>query len=659
MISGSLPMEQSETTSISAPEISSDLISEVCQRLAQDRPVRRTLPEGGRLHIDRQLPFLCVYRQPLDLGDAGTERLVKGEASYLVTPGGAPLSAGLADLVRGVVKTLAARFEAFLIVEIWADRDGGKANDAAIPTVSPRFTIYAPARGLTRSVEVLERYLARIRILKQPVEVAVRRNDLGQRPDAEPWLTEAEAAALNCSFVGIVVPPVYRKAGSTKEYPLLVNALRRSLSLALRHTYYAFACSNTTLHPSHYHSLGRRAVVKAVWRIDEQLAEVDRRFSYLQLLTPVNAKSAWRRFQRDDFARPPVFHYRPCPIDPDLVKRDLYKIPIERVEDPALQQLFREKQHELELQLTMLRDRDTPRFVHESLQLFGGVQDDLLQRAEALLQLLQAHEDAEREGGDNGGDKVDALAFARRAEAEFESYRRAFGAFTATTEVNDETNGLVVSKGRLFIGADLSLAPSRVEALLAHEVGTHVVTYFNGYAQPFQQLRAGLAGYEELQEGLAVLSEYLVGGLSRSRMQLIAARVVAVRHLIDGASFIDTFRALAGDHGLTKARAYNVAMRVYRGGGFTKDAVYLRGLEQVLRHLRGGGELEPLYVGKIAIAHLPILKELRLRNVLVPTPIVPRHLSDPRARARLEFLRSPDRSVVDLICSPDGEAVGP
>jgi len=41
-----------------------------------------------------------------------------------------------------------------------------------------------------------------------------------------------------------------------------------------------------------------------------------------------------------------------------------------------------------------------------------------------------------------------------------------------------------------------------------------------------------------------VLSEYLVGGLSPARMRQLAARVVTVRQLTDGASFVDTFRVL-------------------------------------------------------------------------------------------------------------------
>ncbi len=151
---------------------------------------------------------------------------------------------------------------------------------------------------------------------------------------------------------------------------------------------------------------------------------------------------------------------------------------------------------------------------------------------------------------------------------------------------------MIVSRGKLLINSDLSLPPSRVAALLAHEVGTHLLTYYNGRMQPFQQLYSGLAGYEELQEGLAVLSEYLVGGLTRGRVRQLAARVVAVRHLTDGASFVETFRTLSRDYGFADRTAYNIAMRVYRGGGLTKDAVYLRGLVAILSYMQERRRLE-------------------------------------------------------------------
>ena len=72
--------------------------------------------------------------------------------------------------------------------------------------------------------------------------------------------------------------------------------------------------------------------------------------------------------------------------------------------------------------------------------------------------------------------------------------------------------------------------------------------------------------------------------------------------MLNGASFIETFRALNHNYDFSQRTAYTIAMRLYRGGGLTKDAVYLRGLLQILRYLREGGELEPLFVGKVASA---------------------------------------------------------
>ena len=50
----------------------------------------------------------------------------------------------------------------------------------------------------------------------------------------------------------------------------------------------------------------------------------------------------------------------------------------------------------------------------------------------------------------------------------------------------------MVSNGNLLIGKRLQIPESRVEALIQHEVGTHVLTYVNGRNQPFQQLYCGL-----------------------------------------------------------------------------------------------------------------------------------------------------------------------
>jgi uncharacterized protein (TIGR02421 family) len=207
--------------------------------------------------------------------------------------------------------------------------------------------------------------------------------------------------------------------------------------------------------------------------------------------------------------------------------------------------------------------------------------------------------------------------------------------------------GLMVLNGSLVIGNCVRLTLERAHALIQHEIGTHLVTYYNGSIQQLHHLGSGLAGYEALQEGLAVLAEYLVGGLSPARLRLIAARAIAVRSLIGGAGFLDTYRELTDRLGFGARAAFMVAMRVHRSGGLTKDAIYLRGLEQVLDYLASGGDTDDLLVGKVAIHHLPLVRELRLRGVIRPPRLRPRWLTDSAAQQRLSSLRK-GTTVIDL-----------
>jgi hypothetical protein len=122
-------------------------------------------------------------------------------------------------------------------------------------------------------------------------------------------------------------------------------------------------------------------------------------------------------------------------------------------------------------------------------------------------------------------------------------------------------------------------------------------------------------------------------------MRVLAARVVAARMVEAGAGFLDTFRRLTRDHALDAEVAFDTAARVHASGGFTRDVIYLRGLVELLAHLRGGGELEPLYIGKIALRHLPIIQELRERGILLAPPLRPRFLEHEAALRRLEAVR--------------------
>jgi uncharacterized protein (TIGR02421 family) len=624
--------------------ISDRFIEEVCHRLSEHKRVRRTLPLEGRLHIDRTLPFLCVYRRPLKRPDHGTDLLVKGEAAYLVTSASPKLKPGLSALVRGIVKTLSGECKAFLILELWTGLENRGDNDNRILKLRPAFRIIMPKeRFPTKTIESLEKALKRIKIHRHKAVVDLVFESKQWPKDLTPFFSAVEANDINCFRIGLEVEPVFRNPETGEVYPLVLRKLHQGLARAIKQGVFEFSHHQTTLRPVNYQALGRRALVKAVWQIDRHLAEIANAFDFLLQVTPVNIDQAWYKFMRNQFVRAPVFHYRPLPVDPALLKQKLYGASIEDIEDPTLASLFREKQVELERELSMLRDRGTRNFLYGSLQLFGNVNEELAALASEILQRISPHS---REI--SGGTRLDAGAFAARAREEVQYYREKYSGMLCKVQIRDDTIGLMVSRGNLFIGKQLRVPRSRVEALLQHEVGTHALTYFNGRAQPFHQLYTGLPGYDELQEGLAVLAEYLVGGLSLPRLRLLAGRVLATGDMISGASFVDTFRQLNRTYGFDRYTSYTITARIYRSGGLTKDAVYLRGLVRVLKYFGDGGELEPLLVGKIAANHIPVIRELQSRQVLKPIPLRPRYLDNPQARERLKALEK-GVSVLDLI----------
>ena len=639
-------MKTKPTAELTIPD---QLISEIRVRLDAGERVRRTLPGGGRIHVDRALPFLCVYRLPVDRDDVGTKELVSGEASFLIASAATAARKSVSKLVQQIAESMSERFGAFLIVEIWSASDADlldavEESELEPTELRPSFMIAAKGPNTPlRTVESLRRHLERITYLKQKSSVQINSQADGHPASLPSLLTTKSYRSLGCETIGLRVRPIYHSHETGELYPTVLRSLKKSVGKALKQAFFTFAKTRTTAKPEHYYSLGRRAMVKAVLEADRGLAEVSDSFSFLLQVTPVNAEAAWREFRRSRFETAPKFYYRPLAVEPGVLKRQLFDIGIEKIEDPTLAELFRQRQDELDRKITMMTDIGTPRFVLGSQQVYGNVESSLVKLAKELLGKV-----ASRSRDESNGGELSATEFAELAELEIEHYRQQLPEFQAQVIVRDDMfSGLMCSDGNLLIGAQAKIPRRRAEALLQHEVGTHLLTYYNGIVEPFQLLHSGFAGYDSLQEGLAVLTEYLVGGLSRPRLRLLAARVVAADLLLQGATFVETFRTLDREYDFSQRTAYTLTMRIYRGGGLTKDAVYLRGLVEILEYLAQGGELEPLFVGKIASDHIGLIRELLHRKVIKPPALHPKYLQLPGVSERLERLAS-GMTVIEL-----------
>ena len=360
--------------------------------------------------------------------------------------------------------------------------------------------------------------------------------------------------------------------------------------------------------------------------VDHALAQLSETFRFLLDVTPVDAEDVKKRFL-DGAVPDPVFTYRELETDPAVVRRMLDEVAVTSVEDPTLGQLLRAKHREMEIQLDMLEARGSDDFLQLSIELYGAVSPKLRDQAESVLAAVTA--------GEPAGDPLDADEFLALAEEEIAHYRALDPDLDMHAEIRADINGVMVSQDSLLIGPESRVQRRRAAALLHHEVGTHLVTQANGAHQPIKVLGVGLAGYDETQEGLAVLAEIACGGLTPFRLRQLAGRVVTVHRLIGGATFAEGHEALVAD-GFPPGSAFTTVMRVYRSGGMTKDAIYLRGLVDLLEHLGEGGRLDLLWLGKFSLRDLPLVGDLQERGVLRPARVLPRYLDDPAAGGRLD-----------------------
>ena len=613
-----------------------DRLKELEAELGKDTGINIGLPGAGQIYIERKLPFLLVYRPQEGSRDMAIENMIKNEASYFICT--AHLFPHYKTLLKKVVKKLSDEFGALLLIEIWPDHEAKTTSN-----FTAGFELYGPFESLPEPVVSLREHVENMNLAG--LKPVIRLNASGRGPDHLPPLLERKKLKqLECLLLGLKVEPFYKNSETGKIYPLLERRLYSGFSEVFKKSVYDFVKVQTNKKIASFQSLAKRSIKPEAWQIDKKLLEIDRQIHFLLLVSPVNTDAAWKDFKKCNFKKVPVFHYRMLPNDPELMKRALYNIKIEEIDDPTLGYLFRDKRAEVDKMLTMLNERETPGFLYGSLQLFGEVNKCLLKTAHEILDTFPVGEENARQPDDY----YSATEFAELARQELIYFQKQWAGVNTTVEIKDTITDLMVDKGILNIPAKTKVPRKRAEALIQHEVGTHVLTYYNGKCQPLQLLSSGIPSYEQLQEGIAVLAEYLAGNLDTARMQMLAARVIAVDSLLNDNNFIKTFQLLTETYHFKPKKAFLITTRVYRGGGFTKDAVYLGGLSQLVDYLKEGKPLVPLLNGKIRQSYLPVIEELISRKVLKPVRIKPRYLSNPESMERLFNLQKIEK-ITDLI----------
>ncbi|HUQ14013.1 MAG TPA: tyrosine/phenylalanine carboxypeptidase domain-containing protein, partial [Novosphingobium sp.] len=431
--------------------------------------LRQPVGRGGRAHIDRPLSFLVLHRSA-DPAISIARHVAITSPAYLIW--GPEDDQVAAAALRAIVAAMCERNDQLLLISLYDQEPPPPGPDDA-PRLPPFTALIGPGDDDRAAAAA-----ATLGTAMAEVEIDLRRCHVEHRsrPYFEPGveaLVDGEPALSHFSF-GL---PRIHLAPSGALYPQLFRELSLAAGDALLRSACAFLARSASGPPHHYRALGRSAYLAAALKTDRQLDAVARSFDFLLSVSPINTDQAMHEYLGADGGKPPRFQYRPLEVDPDLAKRELYAIDLSSLEDPLLETLFSEKRRELDRQLTMLGVRNTPDFRPASMLQYGVVEPDLLATAVAVLDSTAGRRTAT-------GPMIGAAEVAKAARSLIADYARHDERFAAEVEIRDDlAAGLMVSGGTLMISSHTRMARRRLDALLAHEVSVHLLTWFNGGAQ--------------------------------------------------------------------------------------------------------------------------------------------------------------------------------
>ena len=365
-------------------------------------------------------------------------------------------------------------------------------------------------------------------------------------------------------------------------------------------------------------------------KVDKALYKLTKKLEVLTYVTPLNLESEQKKFLKNKGIENPNFKYRQIIDHPFEFKRKLYNLKLEDIKDVSIARLYSDVIQSYSDKIDMLNTIGTEKFFFNSLRYFGQPNETDLRNAHFILNCPDDEQQSEI---------VDVQTIKEIFEKEIDNY-----GFEADVEITKNITAEIMVlnfRRKVLLKQDIYLSLDSVKALVHHEIGVHMVTTMNAVNQSLNIFRLGFPNNTYTQEGIAVLTEYLSGHLTIRRLKELALRVVGVDLMINGLDFKSVYHEMNQSYYLEPKDAFILTTRIFRGGGFTKDHLYLKGFIKILKLWESGKSLNPLLIGKNSVHYYDIYKEMIARELANPPDYITSILINPvKSKKEVEFVIS-------------------
>ena len=357
---------------------------------------------------------------------------------------------------------------------------------------------------------------------------------------------------------------------------------------------------------------------KALLQIDQKIDELVKQIELLSYVNPTNIEEEKGRFFASKYLTDPVFNYPEIDFDKFKLHRELFTQPLENIEDQEIRQLYEDIIYTYSGLIQCIETiGEGKKFYYNSLHSFGTPTEKDVENAKFIL-----HFDDESSKDEQFLPKHDVV----QTEQFFKEFSSRYD-FSYSIKHSDKMSAIAMVLNNvktLVLNKNHTFSDNEIAVLTNHEIGVHMVTTMNGLLHPLKIFSHGFPNNEETQEGLAVFSEYMSNNLTVTRLKELAYRVIAIDSLAKGYSFSKTFRLLHNSYDLERESAFYITVRAHRGGGFTKDYLYLTGLKKVYDYYKQGNDLNLLLTGKVSLEYADEIQSLIKKSLAVPA----KHITD-------------------------------
>lgn len=353
-------------------------------------------------------------------------------------------------------------------------------------------------------------------------------------------------------------------------------------------------------------------ISQQVQALDDALYDTVQGINILSAVAPLNFQQAKSAFFESKFTQNPEFVYTDTRLDCFERKRKLFNLPIDSLGDEDLVTFYKDVIESYVDKIDQFNSVGTPNFVYNCLRYYGEPNQKDIANAKFLLHLPGELDELEQEP--LNAEAVVSLMGDFANQHGYEHQILIDDSMIANALVTGTT---------IKVNTNAKIPLVEAQALAHHEIGVHLVTTLNSRAQPIRALNLGSPLNTMTQEGIAILCEYLAGCVSLPRLKVLALRVLAVDSMLKDSDFKRTFTMLLEQYRVDPNLAFTITARAYRGGGFTKDYLYLQGLHNMLNAYENEPNFNYLLAGKVSLEHLPLITRLIDKGFLS----APKHIS--------------------------------